>query len=361
MKSHSLTGATSLTCSGGKDIVGKARSVDAQPTLEEPHFEEHWAEEHSASQLCTLSAFIEYLCPHPHPDFSPESLLRDSGMEKFIVGVTEDQWAYRLAKSDAQYVLNQMLTYMREGVEELYQGNRGPDCDWGGLGVNHRRRRRLRETFSQAGLNHTVRKITSTTDANRFRKFDDDSCDSDECQFNGSCNQRSVELIHFNRVQVSCMKHVDLITDYVNDFVTDSREYKEPEKVLKSLQHLLLLSGYGKVHTGNGKGKCKGKRRGKGTDAGSNDAHTDNGEGANGGSDDGDDNAGADNADEANAEAQAAPERAAAALAEEWPDRHDCLQDIGRPRSRSRINRSSRSRQRQSRFFKKTQETDSDT
>ena len=75
------------------------------------------------------------------------------------------------------------------------------------------------------------------------------------------------------------MQHVDLCTDYLNEFALGSREYKEPEKVLQSLQHLLILSGYHKVHTDKGKGK--GKRKGN-----------------SGGSDQGDDAPGADDADE---------------------------------------------------------------
>ena len=73
----------------------------------------------------------------------------------------------------------------------------------------------------------------------------------------------------------------------------------------------------------------------------------DNGdEGTSGGSDHGDDGPGADNADDTNAEAQAAPERTTAALAEESPDMHE------QPCSRSRKNRSSRSKQHKGCFFK---------
>ena len=47
-------------------------------------------------------------------------------MEKFIVEVSEGKWASGVAKSDAQYVLEQMLMYIRAGIEELHQGNLGP-------------------------------------------------------------------------------------------------------------------------------------------------------------------------------------------------------------------------------------------
>ena len=38
-------------------------------------------------------------------------------MEKFIVEVSEGKWASGLAKSDAQYVLEQMLMYIRIGLK----------------------------------------------------------------------------------------------------------------------------------------------------------------------------------------------------------------------------------------------------
>ena len=90
-------------------------------------------------------------------------------MEKFIDGVSEGKWASGLAKSDAQFVLEQMLMYIRAGIEQLHQGNLGPHDLRGGLLVNHRRRCRLIDVFLQAGQNYTVRKITFKTWQNRLR------------------------------------------------------------------------------------------------------------------------------------------------------------------------------------------------
>ena len=68
--------------------------------------------------------------------------------------------------------------------------------------------------------------------------------DNDDSDFSGgSFNQWTIEFIVPNRIQVSCMEHVDLFTDYENKFARGSREYEEPEKVLLSLQRLLILSG----------------------------------------------------------------------------------------------------------------------
>ena len=43
--------------------------------------------------------------------------MRDEHMEEFIVEVSEGKWASGLAKSDVQYVLEQMLMYIRIGLK----------------------------------------------------------------------------------------------------------------------------------------------------------------------------------------------------------------------------------------------------
>ena len=68
--------------------------------------------------------------------------------------------------------------------------------------------------------------------------------DNDDSDFSGgSFNQWTIEFIAPNRLQVSCVEHVDLFTDYENKFARGSREYEEPEKVLLILQRLLFLRG----------------------------------------------------------------------------------------------------------------------
>ena len=103
------------------------------------------------------------------------------------------------------------------------------------------------------------------------------------------------------------MEHVDLFTDYVNEFASRSREYEEPVKVLQSLQYHLILSGYCKVHTDKGKGKSTRKRKPKGKHKGTvaSSSHVvandNDNEGTSERCDHGDDALGADNADETNA------------------------------------------------------------